>query len=185
MTKLSTLNKFTITAVCVALCIVLPIALHGIPNAGTLFSPMHIPALLCGIICGWPYGLLCGLIGPLLSSLLTSMPAMAKLPFMMIELAMYGAVCGLMMHLLHSGKLILDIYASLLLAMLSGRIVAGIIRAFFLAGESYSWSLWATSYFISCLPGIIVQLILIPALYLALERAKLIPVRYLPQNTAA
>lgn len=178
MTKLSTLNKFTITAVCVALCIVLPIALHGIPNAGTLFSPMHIPALLCGIICGWPYGLLCGLVGPLLSSLLTSMPAMAKLPFMMIELAVYGLVCGLTMHLLRSGKLLLDLYASLLLAMLSGRIIAGIVRAFFLAGESYSWSIWATGYFVSCLPGIIVQLILIPALYLALERAKLIPCRY-------
>lgn len=178
MTKLSTLNKFTITAVCVALCTALPIALHGIPNAGTLFSPMHIPALLCGLICGWPYGLLCGLIGPLLSSLITSMPAMAKLPFMMIELAVYGAFCGLMMKWLRSGRLIVDLYASLLIAMLSGRIVAGIVRAFFLAGESYSWSIWATSYFVSCLPGIIVQLILIPALYLALERAKLIPYRY-------
>lgn len=178
MTKLSTLNKFTITAVCVALCIVLPIALHGIPNAGTLFSPMHIPALFCGMICGWPYGLLCGLVGPLLSSLLTSMPAMAKLPFMMIELAIYGVVCGLVMYLLRSGKLLIDLYASLLIAMLSGRIVAGAIRAFFLAGESYSWSIWATSYFVSCLPGIIVQLILIPALYIALERAKLIPFRY-------
>lgn len=178
MTKLSTLNKFTITAVCVALCIVLPIALHGIPNAGTLFSPMHIPALLCGIICGWPYGLLCGLVGPLLSSLLTSMPVMAKLPFMMIELAVYGIVCGLVMNFFRSGKLILDLYASLLIAMLSGRIIAGIVRAFFLAGESYSWSIWATSYFVSCLPGILVQLILIPALYLALERAKIIPYRY-------
>lgn len=181
MTKLSTLNKFTITAVCVALCIILPIALHGIPNAGTLFSPMHIPALLCGIICGWPYGLLCGLVGPLLSSLLTSMPPMAKLPFMMIELAVYGVVCGLLMKGFRSGKIWIDLYASLLIAMLSGRIIAGIVRAFFLAGESYSWSIWATSYFVSCLPGIIVQLILIPALYIALERAKLIPFRY-PAN---
>ncbi len=183
MKKMSTLNKFIITAVCIALCIVLPIALHGIPNAGTWFSPMHIPALLCGIICGWSYGLLCGLAGPLLSSLLTSMPAMAKLPFMMIELAMYGMVCGLIMHLLRSGRLIFDLYASLLIAMLSGRIVAGIVRAFFLAGGSYSWSIWATSYFVSCLPGIIVQLILIPTLYIALERAHLIPMRYQTHNS--
>ncbi|MBE5884536.1 MAG: ECF transporter S component [Lachnospiraceae bacterium] len=172
------MNKFMITAVCIALCIVLPVALHSIPNAGTLFSPMHIPVLLCGIICGWPYGLLCGLIGPLLSSLLTSMPVMAKLPFMMVELAVYGMLTGLVMHLLRTGKLALDLYASLLIAMLSGRIVAGILRAFFLAGESYSWSIWVTSYFVSCLPGILVQLILIPILYIALERAGLIPTRY-------
>lgn len=178
MKKLSVLNKFIITAVCIALCIVLPIAMHSIPNGGTLFSPMHIPALLCGIVCGAPYGLLCGLLGPLLSSLLTSMPAMAKLPFMMIELAMYGMICGLIMQVLHSGRLVLDLYASLLIAMLSGRIVAGIVKALFLAGESYSWSIWATGYFVSCLPGIIVQLILIPTLYIALERAKLIPGRY-------
>jgi len=178
MKKLTAMNKFMITAVCIALCIVLPVALHSIPNAGTLFSPMHIPVLLCGIICGWPYGLLCGLIGPLLSSLLTSMPVMAKLPFMMVELAVYGMLTGLVMHLLRTGKLALDLYASLLIAMLSGRIVAGILRAFFLAGESYSWSIWVTSYFVSCLPGILVQLILIPILYIALERAGLIPTRY-------
>lgn len=178
MKKISTLNKFMITAVCIALCIVLPIALHGIPKSGILFSPMHLPVLLCGIICGGPYGLLCGLMGPLLSSLLTSMPAMAMLPYMMIELAVYGAVSGLSMKLLHTGKLVLDIYACLLIAMLSGRIIAGIVSAVSLVGESYSLSVWVTSYFISCLPGIIVQLILIPGLYIALERAKLIPVRY-------
>ena len=178
MKKISTLNKFMITAVCITLCIVLPTALHSIPNAGTLFSPMHLPVLLCGIVCGWQYGLLCGIIGPLLSSLFTSMPAMAKLPFMMVELAIYGMICGLIMQLLHTGKLAVDLYISLIISMLSGRIVAGILKALTLAGGSYSWSLWATSYFVSCLPGILVQLILIPILYIALERAHLIPYRY-------
>ncbi len=177
MKKLSTLNKTIMTAVCIALCLVLPIAMHSIPNAGILFSPMHIPVLLCGIVCGWQFGLVCGLISPLLSSLITGMPVMANLPFMMVELAIYGLTSGLMMHFIHTKKTVWDIYASLITAMLSGRIVAGIMKALFFAGGTYSWSAWATGYFVSCIPGIIVQLVLIPVLYLALERARLIPTR--------
>lgn len=58
------IRKTVITALCVALCIVLPMAFHMVKNAGTIFLPMHIPVLLCGLICGWQYGLVCGLIGP-------------------------------------------------------------------------------------------------------------------------
>lgn len=175
MKKKRTPKKLIITSVCIALCIVLPIALHAIPNAGVMLSPMHIPVLLCGIVCGWQYGFLCGLAGPLLSSLITSMPAMANLPFMMVELAIYGLVSGLIMRYLHSSKTIYTLYSSLLAAMLSGRIIAGILKALFFAGGSYSWSAWATGYFVSCLPGIIVQLILIPILYFALKKAGLLP----------
>ena len=96
--KLSTVKKSILTAVCIALCVVLPQAFHAIPNAGAVYLPMHIPVLLCGLICGWQYGLLCGLAGPLLSSLLTQMPPMAILPAMMLEVAIYGAVCGIMMR---------------------------------------------------------------------------------------
>lgn len=178
MNKLSTITKLIFTGVCIALCIVLPIALHSIPNGGTLFSPMHLPVLLCGVICGGPHGLICGLMGPLLSCLISGMPAMAKLPFMMVELGIYGLVAGLLMRFFHSKKLLPDLYLSLLIAMLSGRIVAGLLKAFVLTDGNYSLAVWASGYFISCLPGIIVQLILIPVLYVALERARLIPVRY-------
>lgn len=56
--------------------------------------------------------------------------------------------------------------------------ITGILRALIFAGGSYSWSAWAAGYFVSCLPGIIIQLILIPIIYVALERAHLLPVRY-------
>ncbi len=183
MNKLSALTKSIFTAVCMALCIVLPAALHSIPNAGTLFSPMHLPVLLCGLICGWQYGLLCGLVSPLLSSMITGMPAMAKLPFMMLELGIYGLVVGLFMRFFHSKRLLPDLYASLLTAMLSGRIIAGIVKALTLTDGSYSFAVWASGYFISCLPGIVAQLILIPVLYVALERAHLIPMRYPAAHT--
>lgn len=176
--KMTPIVKCATTAVCMALCVVLPMALHAIPNAGTLLSPMHLPVLLCGMICGWPYGLACGLIGPMLSSFLTGMPGIGYLPTMMLELAVYGLVTGLMMKLIRTGKLLADIYISLLAAMLSGRIITGIVRALIFSAGSYSWKAWATGYFVSCFPGILLQLILLPVLYLALQKAHLIPARY-------
>lgn len=74
MKKLTVLNKSILTALCVALCVVLPMTLHAIPKGGVLFSPMHLPVLLCGLVCGAPFGLVCGILGPLVSSLLTGMP---------------------------------------------------------------------------------------------------------------
>ena len=170
MKKLTVLNKSIITALCVALCVVLPMALHAIPKGGVLFSPMHLPVLLCGLVCGAPFGLICGILGPFVSSILTGMPAFGYMPIMMIELGLYCLISGLVMQLLRSGKLVIDLYAALIIAMLGG---------------SYSWSAWATGYFVSCLPGIILQLILLPTIYVALERAHLLPVRYAAVSATA
>lgn len=175
MKRTSSLYRTTLAALCLALCIVLPIGLHSIPKAGALLSPMHIPVLLCGIICGPYYGLLCGILGPILSSALTGMPVPAKLPGMIIELAIYGLASGLILTILKKGNQLLQIYISLLAAMLLGRIVAGITQAFLFVGASYTWEAWATSYFVTSFPGILVQLILIPIIYFALQRTHLLP----------
>lgn len=176
--KMTPIVKCAVTAACMALCVVLPLALHVIPNAGTLISPMHLPVLLCGMICGWQYGLVCGLLGPVLSGFITGMPGPAYLPTMMVELAIYGLVTGLMIRLVRTGKLVADIYISLLTAMLAGRIVTGVVRALIFSAGSYSFKAWATGYFVSSFPGIVLQLILIPVLYLSLQKAHLIPARY-------
>ena len=180
MKKLTVVNKSIISALCVALCVVLPMTLHAIPKGGVLFSPMHLPVLLCGLVCGVPYGLVCGILGPFVSSMLTGMPAFGYMPVMMIELGLYGLISGLVMQFLRSGKLVIDLYAALVIAMLGGRVITGIF-----AGGSYSWSAWATGYFVSCLPGIVIQLILLPTIYVALERAHLLPVRYPKANVSA
>lgn len=176
MNKLSIhLRKSMVTAICMALCVVLPLAFHLVPDGGTLFSPMHLPVLLCGLVCGWQYGLLCGILGPVLSSFITGMPGIGYLPTMMIELTLYGFISGLLIKILHTGRKTADIYISLISAMIIGRIITGIVRAFLFAPGSLSIQLWATSYFLSCLPGIIVQLVLVPILYHALERSYLLP----------
>ena len=95
----SPVKHMVFTAVCCALCVVLPVAFHSIQNAGSVFLPIHIPVLLCGLVCGWPYGLTCGFLGPLLSSLVTQMPPLGMAPAMMIE-------CGLAVEL----GILLDVF---------------------------------------------------------------------------
>ncbi len=178
MKKMSYVKRSIITAVCIALCVVLPMAFHSIQNAGSIISPMHIPVLLCGLICGPAFGLLCGLAGPLLSTLFAGMPPMAYLPPMMVELAVFGLVCGLMINLIRTGKLYADLYISLVVSMIAGRIVAGIAKALIFSAGSYSMAAWTTSYFVVSWPGIVIQLVLIPTIVFALMKAKLIPERY-------
>lgn len=178
MQKMSVVKKSIITAVCIALCVVLPQAFHAIPRAGQIYCPMHIPVLLCGLICGWPYGLLCGLAGPLLSSLITGMPPVAYLPGMLIECAVYGCVAGLLIQLIRTKSSYADLYISLIGAMLIGRIVAGICRALIFSAGDYSIAAWASGYFITSLPGIIIQIVLLPSIVFALMKAGLIPERY-------
>lgn len=184
MKKMSVSLRVTLCAMCVALCYVLPIAFHAI-GLGSILSPMHIPVLLCGMICGGGYGLICGIVGPVLSSLLSGMPPMVMLIRMIPELAVYGLVSGLLMSKVRTGKLFGDTYISLAAAMVAGRIVGGIATAIFYAATSgvYSIALWATSYFVEAVPGIVAHLVLIPLLVFTLEKARAIPARY-PKTTA-
>ena len=175
--KMSQIKRLTITALSVALCVVLPMAFHVIPNAGSVMLPMHIPVLLCGLICGWQHGLLCGILGPLVSSLVTGMPPAAILPGMMVECGMYGCVGGLLMERIRTGSLYVDLYLSLPVAMLAGRVISGIVKALILT-PGLSFAAWATASFVTALPGISIQPILIPTLIVALTRAGLIPARY-------
>jgi len=178
---MSRIKKACICAICIALCYVLPIALHSL-GLGSVLSPMHIPVLLCGLVCGGFYGLFCGIAGPVLSSVLSGMPPAAMLVTMIPELMIYGLFTGLMMKWVRTGKLLPDVYLSLVAAMVLGRIVGGIAKALFIAvmatGDAFSIGIWATSYFVGTLPGIVVHLVLIPLLVTVLMKTKVIPTRY-------
>ena len=175
--KLTPVKKLVFTAVCAALCLVLPMAFHSIPNAGTIFLPMHIPVLLCGLICGWPYGGVCGILGPLISCVITGMPPMAMLPSMMVECCAYGFVTGMLMRHVHTKHAVADLYISLVSAMVVGRVLAGCAKAWIFT-PGISPFAWVTTSLIAGIPGIVIQLILMPLVVLGLTRAKLIPNRY-------
>lgn len=179
MTNMSSAKRITLCAVCIALCYALPIAFHAVGLGGTL-SPMHIPVLLCGLVCGGASGLICGIIGPVLSSLLSGMPPMLMLIRMIPELCAYGLVGGIAMKRVRTGSATADVYVSLAIAMIAGRIVGGIASAVFFTVTSgvYSVGLWFASYFAESIPGIIAHLMLVPVLVLSLQKARLVPARY-------
>lgn len=179
---MSRVKKLCICAMCAALCCVLPTVFHqfGDDVAG-MASPMHFPVLLCGLTCGWSYGGVCGVIGPLLALLFTGKPVPPRLFYMMAELVTYGVVTGLLMKYIRTGRTYLDIYLSMLPAMLLGRVVGGLAEALLTSKNFFAF--FVGSYFVKTAPGAVAQLIVIPALYLALTAAKLIPARY--QKTLA
>ena len=179
MKKMSSVKQATITALCIALCYVLPVVFHA-TGLGSAFSPMHIPVLLCGLVCGSGYGIFCGIAGPVLSSVLSGMPTVTQLIYFVPELIIYGFVTGLMMKLVRTKKLVADLYISLAVAMLAGRLVGGIAEALFYLGSGQAFTLAAVAagYFVTTIPGIICHLIVIPILVTTLMKARLIPNRY-------
>ena len=175
---MSQVKRIVIAAVCAALCIVLPMAFHSIPNAGALWLPMHIPVMISGLVAGPVAGAVTGLLGPVLSSLLTGMPAAPILPSMACELVVYGLASGLLCAHVRTGRLPLDLYVSLVGAMVCGRIVGGLLQALLFSAGSCSLAAWAAAYFLAGLPGIVLQLVVVVPVVTALERAGLVPARY-------
>lgn len=167
-------RRITFAGMFLALALVLPFITAQIPEIGRKLSPMHIPVLLCGFLCGWPWGLAVGFVAPLLRSVLFGMPAMVPgAVAMAFELAVYGCVSGLLYKLLPRKNW--ATYAVLLIAMIAGRVVWGIARLVLagLAGNSFTWGMFIAGAVTDAIPGIILQLVLIPILVIALERAGL------------
>lgn len=171
---MSKTKQLVFTALCISLGIVLPVTMHSIPNAGSVLLPMHIPVLLCGLICGWQYSLACGILTPLLSSLITGMPPAPYLPGMILELAAYGLAAALILKFVRTGKEFADICISLAGAMIVGRIVMGAANALIFRFGEYSLSAWVAASFITALPGIIIQIIILPVIVQILRKAGVI-----------
>ncbi|MDO4816649.1 MAG: ECF transporter S component [Bacillota bacterium] len=178
MSKMSTVKKSIITAVCIALCYALPLLFHGVQNAGIIFTPMHIPVFICGLVCGWQYGLLCGIAGPALSSAMTGMPPAAMLPSMMVELAVYGVVTGLLMKVVRTKNTVADLYICLIAAIILGRAMNAVTKALIFAKGEFALGTWVTGTLLVSWPGILIQLVFIPTVVVALMKAHLIPERY-------
>lgn len=174
MKKLSTRN-LVMSGLFIALGLVLPFLTAQIPSIGSRLLPMHIPVLLCGFVCGWPYGLIVGLIVPILRSMLFGMPPMFPTAVAMaFELATYGCMSGLLYKLLPKKNAY--ILVSLIISMICGRIIWGVVSFFIygLSGTAFTWGLFMVGAFLNAIPGIAIQIIIIPIIIIALSRAKLI-----------
>ena len=168
------IRRLTYAALYLAIAMVLPFVTGQVPEIGSMLLPMHIPILLCGFMCGWKYGLAAGFIAPLLRSVTFGMPPMIPAAVAMaFELAVYGGMSGWLQYVLP--EKIGYIYVALLVSMIAGRIAWGIVRLFLagMAVSEFSWKLFMTGAVTEAIPGIILQLAIIPVLVMAMEKSGL------------
>ena len=167
------LNNLILSALCLALAYVLPFLTGQIPEIGSMLCPMHFPVLLCGFLCGPVWGGAIGVIAPLFRSLTLGMPPIfPKAVCMALELATYGAIAGLCHRLFPRRRAFL--YVSLLIAMVAGRLVYGAATAVCLGigGGTYTLSAFIAGTLTEAIPGIVLQILLIPLIVDRVTRAK-------------
>ncbi len=164
-------KRLTISAVLLTLGLILPFFTGQLQTIGNKLLPMHLPILICGFVCGWKYGLLTGFITPLLRSLLFSMPLPINAFCMAFELATYGAISGCLYEKLKGTKF--KIYISLFVSMILGRIVWGIVSVivYGISGTTFSWEIFIGGALLNAIPGILLQLLLIPLIIFTLEKS--------------
>ena len=175
MTKTRTrLLKMVLSALFLALAYVMPFLTGQVPEIGSKLCPLHIPVLLCGFICGPVWGAIVGFIAPLFRSLTLGMPPLFPTAVCMaFELAAYGAVTGLMHRWLPRKKPY--IYVSLLSAMVVGRLIwgAAMYVCMGIKGGAFTLAAFVAGAFTNAIPGIIVQIVLIPILVMILDNPKM------------
>ena len=174
MNRSLTLRRLAYSAMALALCLVLPFLTGQIPQIGQMLLPMHLPVLLCGFLCSWQWGLAMGFLAPLLRSALFHMPVFYPMALCMaFQMAAYGALCGWLYRRLPRRKS--SLYLALIGAMIGGRLVWGAAR-FLCAGlqpSAFGFTAFWAGAVTSAVPGIILQLVLVPILVMALEKAHL------------
>lgn len=175
--KNKNITNLCLAAMFLAVGLILPMFTGQIPQIGNMLLPMHIPVLLCGLICGWKYGLAVGFITPLMRSVLFGMPMLYPTAVAMaFELMTYGFVIGILYEK-SRWQCVRALYRCMFTAMLSGRIVWGIVEMLLLGVGNGGFTLQAFlgAAFFNAIPGIVLQLIAIPAIMTALNRTGLVP----------
>ena len=173
MIRREKLLKMILAALFLALAYVMPFLTGQIPEIGAMLCPLHIPVLLCGFICGWSWGLTVGFIAPLFRSLTLGMPPLFPTAVCMaVELAAYGLIVGLMHKILP--KKVPFIYCSLITAMIVGRIVWGMamLVCMGIKGGAFTFSAFIAGAFLNAIPGIIIQIVLVPIVVVVLQKTK-------------
>lgn len=174
--KVNPIQKLILSALFLAIGIILPFVTMQIPAVGNMLCPMHIPILLCGFICGGPYGLAVGFLTPLVRGMLTGMPVLFPNGIAMaFELAVYGGLSGILYGRVRRRTAETPaLYLTLVTTMIAGRVVWGMVSfvLFKAAGNVFTWQIFATQAFLNAIPGIVIQLILIPVIVRSLQKVQ-------------
>lgn len=170
-TRNNRIFKLVLSALFLAMAMILPFVTGQIPKLGNAFLPMHLPILLCGFFCGPIYGTVVGAVAPYLRFLLFGMPTLMPMGISMsFELATYGLIAGLLFRLLPKKPLF--VYLSLIGSMIAGRITWGIARVILygMGQAPFGWQAFLSGAFLTAIPGIVIQILLIPPLVILLAK---------------
>lgn len=172
-TEYSVKAKILMTVSAVVFAVVLPQIFHMVGGSigvgtslGEIFLPMHLPIILLGLIAGPMVGFVGGVSAPVISFLIVGMPVGFILPFIVIEMAAYGFVSGI----IRSTRMIS--FSKVLVTQISGRLVravAVIAGVYVFSVDKLNVSIIWDSIIVG-IPGIILQLCLLPMVIYAIER---------------
>lgn len=175
MKKQNATINLALAAMFLALAYVMPFLTGQVPQIGSMLCPMHIPVILCGYFCGAPWGFIIGAAAPLLRSVTLGMPTLFPKAFAMaFELAVYGLMSGVLYRVLPKKKI--NIYVSLVLSMIAGRLVWGIVQFFCMGLDAtkFGFSAFWAGAVVNALPGIVLQIVIIPIVVMLFEKTKII-----------
>lgn len=165
-------KQLTLSALFLALGLILPFFTGQIPSIGSQLLPMHIPVILSGFVLGGQFGALIGFLTPLLRSFLFGMPPILSAICMAFELCTYGYFSGLFFRKLKNNKR--KIYLSLIISMILGRIIWGIVSMILLGADKFTLPVFLAGAFTNAIAGIVLQLIIIPVIVMMLMKGNYI-----------
>lgn len=182
--KNGAMKNLTLTAMFLAIGLVLPLLTGQIQQIGSMLLPMHVPVFLCALICGWEYGLPMAFVLPIFRSFIFGMPHLyPNAVSMAFELATYAFAAGFLYER-SRWQCTKALYRCMLIAMVAGRIVWGAVQAVLLGvgGNAFTFQAFLGGALLNAIPGIVLQLVLVPAVMVALDRAKLVPFRHVSKQ---
>ncbi len=167
--RLTDARTYVIIAAFVALSVLIPWAFHQFHLAGATYLPMHFFIFIAALAGGWQAGAIVGLLTPFASYAVSGMPALTILPQVAVEVTAYGLIAGLLRQ-----KFNLNVVWSLLGGMVAGRfaLLLAVVFVELFTGNIYSplgpsttpfsavWNTITQSW-----PGILAQIVLIPAAF--------------------
>ncbi len=153
-----------------AALLVLSVVLYKFFGGFTLFGGylcvMEAPILLCGLLCGPVLGALAGAAAPIVCSLLFNSPTMNPDALAIaVEYIVFGVACGVLYKIMCQ-----NVYISLILSMYLGRTAYGVMMRILV---DYSSESFLYDIIFCCIPGIVLEIVLLPLIAILLDKTGL------------
>ena len=177
----SPLKKSMIVCLCAALCVALPQTLRVIPGTDGIYGLIHMPVLLCAFACGAGGGVACAFLGLTVSFLVTGLPGAVMLPVLLVECIVGSLLAAFMERLLPFEKAAGDISLCFAISILLGRLTGSLVSALLFMAAGLPAAFWTGGYFLVSVPGMLIEMVLLPIVAYALVNAGLIELSVRPK----